>query len=165
MLFFIRAILKLYGSRTYVQRQGGIYTSVKDDAYLMYVDYYENYSSYPTVIEEFLDAFMLDADKRLILFIQNDIKDVRVDEMAVLRLKDLVQEVNESQDIKCRLEVVIGNKQEAVSCLLEASHFIMARTYDTVYTTCPADRFGIELISGVDTNVVFTTSGYNMVRE
>ncbi len=60
---------------------------------------------------------------------------------------------------------VIGNKQEAVSCLLEAFHFIMARTYDTVYATCLADRFGIELISGVDTNVVFTTSGYNMIRE
>lgn len=60
---------------------------------------------------------------------------------------------------------VIGNKQEAVSCLLEAFHFIMARTYDIVYATCLADRFGIELISGVDKNAVFTTSGYNVVRE
>lgn len=139
--------------------------NIKDDAYLMYVDYYENYCSYPTVIEEFLDAYIQDANKRLILFIQNDIKDICVDEAAVIRLKDLAKEVNESPDIQCRLEVIVGNKSKAISCLLEASHFIMTRTYDTVYITCLADQFGIELISGVDKNIVFKTSGYNMVRE
>lgn len=138
---------------------------LQDDVYLMYVDFYENYCSYPTVIEELLDAFILDADKRLTPFIQSDVKDVCVDDATVTRLKELVKEVKESPDIKCRLEVVVGNKAEAISCLLEASHFIMTRTYDTVYTTCLADQFGIELISGVDKNIVFTTSGYNMVRD
>lgn len=48
--------------------------NVRDDAYMVYVDYYENYSSYPAIIEEFLDAFLCDESKRLILFIQNDVE-------------------------------------------------------------------------------------------
>lgn len=139
--------------------------SAKDDTYLVYVDYYENYSSYPTIIEEFLDAFMLDANKRLVLFVQNDVEGVSVDETAIAKLKTLAKDINESSDIKCRMEIVIGNKESAIACLLESSHFITTRTYNTVYTTCLADQFGIEIISGVDKNIVFTTSGYNMIRE
>lgn len=139
--------------------------NVKDDAYLVYVDYYENYSSYPAIIEEFLAAFTPDSNKRLILFIQNDVKDVDVDEAAVKELKALAECVKEVPNFRCSLEVVVGDKNKAVSCLLESSHFIMTRTYNTVYTTCLADQFGIEIISGVDINIAFTSSGHNMIRE
>ena len=139
--------------------------NVRDDAYLVYVDYYENYSSYPTIIEEFLDAFFCDDSKRLILFVQNDVGGVNVDEQAVERLKMLVEDVNGSQEIKCCLELAAGDRERAVSCLLESSHFITTRTYNTVYTTCMADLFGIEIISGVDKNIVFKYDGYNMIRK
>lgn len=139
--------------------------NVKDDAYLVYVDYYENYSSYPAIVEEFLAAFTPDSNKRLILFIQNDVKDIDVDEAAVKELKALAECVKEVPNFRCSLEVVVGDKDKAVSCLLESSHFIMTRTYNTVYTTCLADQFGIEIISGVDINIAFTSNGYNMIRE
>lgn len=139
--------------------------NVKDDMYLVYVDYYENYSSYPTIIEEFLDAFLCDESKRLILFVQNDVADVSVDALMVNKLESLIVDINESPEIKCRLEMIVGDRKKAVSYLLESSHFITTRTYNTVYTTCLADQFGIEIISGVDRNIPFNTSGYNMIRE
>lgn len=87
------------------------------------------------------------------------------DETAGIKLRQLVDDVNKSSEIKCRLEIVVGNREKGVSCLLEASHFITTRTYNTVYTTCLADRLGIEIISGVDENIAFKTDGYNMIRE
>ncbi len=137
---------------------------VKDDAYMVYVDYYENYSSYSAIIEAFLEAFLSDDRKRLLLFIQNDVEGADM-EAVITELEKLVEYVTGTPKIKCRLEMVVGNKEKAVSCLLEMSHFITTRVYNTVYTTCLADRFGIEILSGVDENIPFTTSGYNMFRE
>lgn len=87
------------------------------------------------------------------------------DEAAGIKLRRLVEDVKEDSEIKCRLEMVVGNREKAVSYLLEASHFITNRTYNTVYMTCLADRLGIEIISGVDANIVLKTDGYNIIRE
>ena len=43
---------------------------IKEDVYFTFVDYYENYSIFSKVLEEFLDVNMADKNKKLLMFIQ-----------------------------------------------------------------------------------------------
>ena len=51
---------------------------ISEDAYFVFVDYYENYGVISSVIEAFLDEYMAE-NKKLILFIQEDDRIGRID--------------------------------------------------------------------------------------
>ena len=57
----------------------------------------------------------------------------------------------------------MGDKNEAREVFLECSHYIISRTFNTVYFTCLADQFGIEVLSGVD-NIIPFKKRDNMIR-
>lgn len=126
---------------------------IKDDAYFMLVDCNEKYACYPKVIEQFLDKYIGNENKRLICFIQSVDSDEARQQVA--SLVALVNTINNEPNIKCRLEIVTGDRDKAQDRFLECSHYITLRTFDTVYFTCLADRLGVEVISGVDTIVQF----------
>lgn len=130
-----------------------------DDAYFAYVDYYENYSSYPNIIEEFLDNFAFDSNKRLILFWQTDCEvNLQLAEVhqKLQKLQILCNDIVNTPEIKAKVELVMGDKEIATECFMQTSHYIISRTYNTVYFTCLADRLGIEIISGVDRKIAFS---------
>ncbi len=128
---------------------------VKEDVYFTFVDYYENYSIFSKVLEEFLDVNMTDTNKKLLLFIQEDDRVGRMEAGLHHDLDEIVKAINEDPMISCSVEIVKGSKTEAKECFLNCSHFITTRTYDTVYFSCLADQLGMEVISGVDTVIQF----------
>ena len=129
--------------------------NVCDDAYFTFVDYYENYSSYSNIIDEFLTCFVNDSNKRLILFIQSDCEVEPIKEELLHHLQTLCKYITDNPAIKAKVELIVGNRTKAIEVFLQTSHYLISRTFDTVYFTCLADRLGIEIISGVDRKINF----------
>ncbi len=128
--------------------------TLDEDAYFVFVDYYENYGVISSVIEAFLDEF-IGEKKKLFLFIQEDERTGKIDASYKERLEGLVDAVNAEPGICCSLELAGGSIEDAKTCFLNCSHYIATRTFDTVCFSCLADRLGMEIISGVDSKVVF----------
>lgn len=133
------------------------------DSYFVFVDYYENYCAYPFIIESFLEHYAECADKKLCLFIRNDLDAEPIDLQIQNNLKDLISEVKNDDKIKCCLEIQQGSFDLAKKIFLKCSHYITNRTFDTVYFTCLANLMGIEIISGVDSFIQFDKSR-NFIR-
>lgn len=129
--------------------------NVCDDAYFMFVDYYENYSSYSNIIDEFLARFVNDSNKRLILFVQNDCDVSPITEELLMQLQALCKYITDNPAIKAKVELVVGDRAKATEVFLQTSHYLISRTFNTVYFTCLADRLGVEIISGVDRKINF----------
>lgn len=128
---------------------------LSDDSYFAFVDFYENYSSYLSVLRNFIKIYESEKNKKLILFIRDDHEEERIDGTLYDNLKELIDEINHISTISCRIELRNGNFDDARHCFLNCSHYIVSRTYDTVFFTCLADKLGIEIISGVDSTVQF----------
>lgn len=125
------------------------------DTYFVFVDYYEEYRAFPYVLTDFLDIYSKNTEKRLILFVRDDHRDEVLDDGFLGELLTIVDDIAGSSQIVCSVEVRRGSFLDAKKAFLECSHFITTRTYDTVYFTCLADLLGIEIISGVDSNIQF----------
>lgn len=125
------------------------------DSYFVFVDYYENYCAYPFIIESFLEHYIECGDKKLLLFIRNDLNVEPIDLQIQNNLEDLILEVKNDDKIKCCLEIQHGSFDLAKNYFLKCSHYITNRTFDTVYFTCLANLMGIEIISGVDSFIQF----------
>lgn len=132
----------------------------EDDAYFCFVDYYENYSAYPHIISSFLDEFLMNTNKRLVLFVQMDYGIPGEGEKALDELRAIVEKMSSMEEIKCRFEIVNGNINQAKDKFLECSHYIISRTYDAVYFSCLADLLDMDVISGVDSVIPFSKSCY-----
>lgn len=128
---------------------------IKEDIYFTFVDYYENYSIFSKVLEDFLDANIADNSKKLLMFIQEDDRVGKIDDRLYNQLNIIVKEIDDDPTILCSVEIVKGSIGEAKECFLNCSHYITTRTYDTVYFSCLADQLGMEVISGVDTVIQF----------
>jgi len=137
---------------------------IEDDCYFAFVDYYEDYCSYPHIIEHFLDAFLQCEEKRLVLFVQTDCNVEKIDDGSLMNLYGLIDSINEAEEIKCKIEIRIGNMNDAEETFFECSHFVISRTYNAVYFSCLADRLGMDTLSGVDSIVPFRET-YKLVKE
>lgn len=124
-----------------------------DDAYFAFVDYDEAYSSYPHIVEGFLNKFYNCQNKRLVLFVQTDCIDVQMDSVWYDDLMELVRGINNSDGIKCFVDLEAGDKEMAQSIFVNCSHYIISRCHNTVYFSCLADLLGIEVLSGTDSYV------------
>lgn len=127
----------------------------EEDAYFAFVDYYENYSCYATVLEQFLDRFIGDDTKKLILFVQERPDLPQINPQIYDYLQNLIDEISVDDTIKCSVEIKRGDINLAKSEFEKSSHYIVSRTYDTVDFSCIADLLKIEIISGVDSNILF----------
>ncbi len=125
------------------------------DTYFCFVDYYENYSCFSFVLEAFLDKFIGDSHKKLILYIQEQEHIPPINPQVYNSLNSVVDELTKDINIKCSIEIQKGSKEDTVSSFINASHYIVSRTYDTVYFSCLADLLGIDVISGVDSKIAF----------
>lgn len=131
------------------------------DTYFAFVDYYENYSSYSYILEDYLERFVNNDDKKLVLFVQDGVGE-GTDFFE--GLKRIAKDIEKDCKIKCSVEIRRGTLSDACDCFQQCSHYIMSRTYDTVYFTCLADRLGMEIISGVDSVIQFEKR-CNMIRK
>lgn len=126
-----------------------------EDAYFVFVDYYESYSSYPYILESFLDSFIQYHDKKLILFIQDDCDAEGIGDEVIQGIQKLLDEIRNTPEILCKVEWKRGNQKSAEEVFYQCSHFIVTRTYQAVYFSCMADLYGMEIISGVDSTIQF----------
>lgn len=126
-----------------------------DDAYFVFVDYYEKYLSFSFVLESFLDKFVADENKRLVLFVQDGLSVGKTDEKYLSNIKDIVNEINSSDDILCKVDLEHGSFDKAKEVFINCSHYIITRTFWSVYFSCMADLFDIEMISGTDSIIQF----------
>ena len=138
--------------------------SIKEDSYFAFVDFYENYVGYPGILESFLDSYLMEHNKKLILFIQEDCKAGQIDEVLYTQLKDIADEINNAEEYSCSLEIQKGDFDQAKKCFLSCSHYIVSRTYDAVYFSCLADKLGMEVISGVDSIIQYEEKSVPFVR-
>lgn len=148
------------------QNEYGHYSGKRDglkDCWFVFCDYYENYCSYPMVLESFLEHYIGNEDKKLILFVRNDYKEEPIDNEIMGNIKALINDIQSDENIKCSIEVRSGNIEKAKEAFSECSHYITNRTYDTVYFTCLADMLDIEIVSGVDSLIQFEKSR-NIIR-
>lgn len=127
----------------------------KKDTYFVFVDYYEEYCSFPYILESFLDMYSKEEEKELLLFIRDDCSVEKIEDALLDNLLNVVNDITMSPEILSSVEVRRGTFIEAKSCFLNCSHFITTRTYNTVYFTCLAEQLGIEIISGVDSKIQF----------
>ena len=132
--------------------------SDSQDSYFVFVDYYENYCAYPFIIESFLEHYAECADKKLLLFVRDDLNVEPIDVQIRNNLKELILDVKKDKKIKCCLEMQYGSFDLAKNYFLKCSHYITNRTFDTVYFTCLANLMEIEIISGVDSFIQFDKS-------
>ena len=72
--------------------------NIEEDAYFAFVDYYENYSSFPNVIESFFDRNH-DKKTKLILFIQDDDLVEAISESLYEDLLAITKEVNREPNV------------------------------------------------------------------
>lgn len=130
-------------------------TTMLKDTYFAFVDYYENYCSYPFILESFLDRYLQNKEKELILFVRNDC-DVELMRQEVMEnMYTLINEINDDKNIQCTVKLMTGSREEAERIFKECSYYITNRVFDTVYFTCFADLLGIKVISGVDSLIQF----------
>lgn len=135
------------------------------DAWFAFVDYYENYSSYGMILEQFLDTYMNDDSTRLILYIQDDCKceTNKIEDSMYQRLQALVDEINAEKEILCTVELKRGRRMDALKEFLKCRHYLVSRTYDAVFYTCVADLFDIDIVFGVDSYIRFH-KGHNICK-
>lgn len=130
---------------------------IEQDTYFVFVDYYENYCSYPYILESFLDKYMLDCSKKLLLFVRDDLAVDSMEDEKLTQMEVLLSDIKKEKSICCSVEMEKGTVADAKNSFLKCSHYIINRTFDTVYFSCLADRLGIEIISGADSFIQFET--------
>lgn len=124
------------------------------DTYFCFVDHYENYSCFSAVLETFLDKYIGDSNKKLILFVQEGEHIQDISPLVYSNIKAIVDEIAMDDNIMCSVEIQKGSRTDAINAFANASHYIVSRTYDTVYFSFLADLLDIEIISGVDSKIV-----------
>ena len=124
------------------------------DTYFAFVDYYDNYCSFPFILKSFLDQYGNADYKKLIFFVQ-DWPGTEIDPKAYDGLIEITKKINNNPEIKCMVDVCRGTLETARDSFLQCSHYIISRTYDTVYFSCLADKLGIDIISGTDSVIQF----------
>lgn len=137
------------------------------DGWFVFVDYYENYCSYPLVMESFLEHFINNEDKKLILFIRTDCEKINVspiDKDILNNINMLMEDIKNDTNIKCTVEVRMGTFEDAKKAFMECKHYITGRTYDTVYFSSKADLYGMDTISGTDSLIQFEKRS-NMIKQ
>lgn len=125
------------------------------DTYFMFVDYYENYCSYPYILESFLDTYIVNAQKKLVLFIQDDTKEPMISDNIFENIQKTVNDISAMENIKCEVILERGSKEKAKEIFYKCRHYIVSRTYYAVEFSCLADMCGIEVIPGCDDNIPF----------
>lgn len=138
------------------------------DTYFMFVDYYEDYCSYPYILESFLDMYMQDEDKKLVLFVQDDTVSEKgaISEEVYQNIASIVDDINNSPDIRCKVELMHGSRTKAEQRFYRCHHYIISRTYWAVDFSDIADLYGIEVIAGCDSKIPFVKKRNSvMVKE
>lgn len=128
---------------------------ISHDTYFAFVDYYEGYSTYPLIIEDFLNNFINSPKKKLVLFIQDDCPVPPIQHALFEYLENVIHELKTNENVKCEFELVRGPDKDAKNIFLNCSYFITSRAFRTVYYSCLADLFGIQIIHGVDSPIPF----------
>lgn len=124
------------------------------DAYFVFVDFYEDYCSYPYILESFLDMYMQSEKKKLVLFVQDEVVDA-IEENVYKNIMNIVNDINNSQDIRCTVELIRGGRTRAEQNFYRCRHYIISRTYWAVDFSDMADLYGIEVIPGCDSKIPF----------
>ena len=127
----------------------------EEEVYFLFVDFYEVYMSYTYVLEEFLNKYSDNNSKKLVMFVRDDLENISIDDGLLQDMKGIARSIALAESIKCRVELVVGGKEDAKRIFLHTSHYIVNRTYDTVYFSCLAEQLKIPMISGVDTIIQF----------
>lgn len=130
-------------------------TTTLKDTYFAFVDYYENYCSYPFILESFLDRYIQNKEKELVLFVRNDCDVEPIKQEVLENLYILNNEISSDKNIQCSVKLMIGDCEEAERIFRKCMYYITNRVFDTVYFACLADLLGIEVISGVDSLIQF----------
>lgn len=86
----------------------------------------------------------------------------RVDSFCTIEL--WIKEMQVQLKNRCQLTVMCGTIEDAKRCFLNCEHYIISRTFWAVMFSSLADQFGIEVISGTDSNIQFKKQR-NMVKE
>lgn len=127
----------------------------KEDAYFAFVDFYENYCSYPSILEAFLDQYLTDPDKKLVLFIQDGTPEGEIGAEVLNNITELAQEIVQDDQIQCQLELYKGFRCEAEEIFYRCGHYILSRTYWAADFSSLADLYGIDVIAGCDSQIPF----------
>lgn len=130
-------------------------TTTLKDTYFAFVDYYENYCSYPFILESFLDRYIQNKEKELVLFVRNDCDVEPMKQEVLENLHVLINEISSDKSIQCSVRLMTGDREEAERAFRKCSYYITNRVFDTVYFACLADLLDIEVISGVDSLIQF----------
>lgn len=120
------------------------------DKYLFLVDYNDNYSTTPDVIDSFIQKYKNSENKELILYwIENDSEEA-VGNLEMCR--EISKIVENKEEIRCKISLLEGTIQKIKEIMPDIKHFIINRRSETIQVMNYAEVYGkeIEIISGVD---------------
>lgn len=122
------------------------------DKYLLLIDYKDNYSITPDVINLFINKYSGDEEKELILYWIHDEMDVNNNDNLRLSFMEIVQRVTEKTEIRCSMDFISGDIKNLKLIMPQISHLIINRIKESVIAINYAEVYGtdIEFISGVD---------------
>lgn len=123
------------------------------DRYLFLVDYKDNYSVTPDIVDAFIQKFRQSDDKELILYWINS--ESKEDIVNLDNCRAISQTVEKKSDIRCKISLMQGNIEEIKYIMPDIKHLILNRRSEMIQVMNYAEVYGkdIEIISGVDSSI------------
>lgn len=119
------------------------------DTYLMLLDFGDNYSVVEYVLDEFIQKWYNDKNKKLELF---SIGKSPEEKKYVEGLKRIIESLYEDSNLQCEICIEVGDMETVKRHLVYTNHIVINRNVNTVLLMDYAEKYGenIEIISGVD---------------
>ena len=123
------------------------------DKYLFLVDYKDNYSITPDVIDAFIQKFKQLEEKELVLYWINS--NSPEDFVNLKNCKEISQTVEKKTEIKCKISLIEGSIEQIKHIMPDIRHLILNRRSEMIQVMNYAEVYGsdIEIISGVDSSI------------
>ena len=113
-----------------------------EKSYLFFMDFEEPQSLWKKIILEFCEKYKNSPDRGLLLFLKNN--DNTLDNYS--KIEDITKDI----DAECGLFVHCGTDEDVEYIFKYADYYITNRSKETVYHSCMADKYNVQMLSGVD---------------
>ncbi|MBD7912510.1 MULTISPECIES: CatB-related O-acetyltransferase [Clostridium] len=120
----------------------------KENTYLFFMDFTEQYSLWERVIKEFINNFKLKTDHLLILYIDEEFANNNMN--LINLLSEFIDEQLVTENSMCSISICIENKENERSMFKKTDYFITNRSEFTILHSEYSYENNVKVISGVD---------------
>lgn len=122
------------------------------DGYLLLIDYEDEYSVTPDVVDSFVQKYVYDKKKELILYWLDKVSQTEDEIEYLQKCQQIVEKISANPSIQCNITLDKGDEEKLKYLMPAINHLIINRRVETVKVMNYAQVYGegVEIISGVD---------------